>query len=212
MESAQNVPDVNRHCQSYSENDDWLWWGSPLNQPVLQILVALGFWKKQKKKSIHILAEWFNREANADILSLLIGWKTVGSTADGVTDSTFFYFQWSDCKIAKAVHKWLEPCKVELLLKKMCILNGFSQHEVLLCKGAEWHLVISVSVTARLSFSRSLSLLGRLGSRLCPCRLPSCRAGTVGLVLGVDEAQSSYPISQLFDLQKTNTLQKMLIK
>lgn len=77
MESAQNVPDVNKHCQSYSENDDRLWWGSPLNQPVLQILVALGFWKKQKKKSIHIPAEWFNREANADILSLLIGWKTV---------------------------------------------------------------------------------------------------------------------------------------
>lgn len=77
MEAAQNVPDVNRHCQSYSENDDWLWWGSPLNQPVLQILVALGFWKKLKKKSIHIPAEWFNREANADILSLLVGWKTV---------------------------------------------------------------------------------------------------------------------------------------
>lgn len=70
MEAAQSVPDVNRRCQSYSENSDWLWQGSPLNQPVSWILVALSrFLKKQKKKPIHIPAEWFNREANADILS-----------------------------------------------------------------------------------------------------------------------------------------------
>lgn len=70
MEAAQSVPDVNRCCQSYAENGDWLWRGSPLNQPVLQILVALSrFLKKQQKKWIRIPAEWFNREANADILS-----------------------------------------------------------------------------------------------------------------------------------------------
>lgn len=27
--------------------------------------------------------------------------NSVGSPTDGVTDSTFFYFQWNNCKIAK---------------------------------------------------------------------------------------------------------------
>ena len=93
--------------------------------------------------------------------------NSVGSPTDGVTDSTFFCFQWSNCKIAKtntsdwSHEKW--SCYLRRMFQIALALNVASASYCStkgdrMASGDRCHFVTGVH-----PFSWSLSLFWRLG-------------------------------------------------
>lgn len=145
MEATQSVPQVNRCCQSYSENGDWLWWGCPLNQPVLQILVVLSKFLKKKRRKSQLVFQQNGVTERLMLISCHKGWydgKQCGFTNWWCDRQHIFLFSVEQLQNCKTKYKWLEPWKAELLLK-MYVANSFSTWCSQLDKGTECHLVIS---------------------------------------------------------------------
>lgn len=127
-----SVSHVNRRCQSYSENADWLWQGSPVNQPVVWILVTLSrILKRNNNKTAEEKANLaFQQNDLTESLMLIScheGWydgKQCGFTSWWCDRQHIFLFSVEQLQNSKNKYKLLKPWRVKLILKT-CVSIGF---------------------------------------------------------------------------------------